>query len=348
MSEQLKTASYDLPIKTLALGDGVEKILTSAATPSLPAPGADVLRLCVYGTGVRQGDTFAAPTISYAQLLRLFDGAPEKTYSAKNDFFGYRAETGRFLSLQAVTDALYGTGKFDLGSIAPDAAVTIHSGSKVCKLRGSQLCPGGRYHYPLLTSEQILSGMDPADSRGEVLDAGLLCTAENQIIFVIGQRNWNDMNEAWFVNFVSGGAGITVEYLPQERKLHNVLYIGPLGGTIGKDVTAYPAVPGGTAKLTARQGDLVRFNLDNNDLLNTAHMYYKFSLDGAPCGEPKPTDGFVYNTRIPLYFGAGTDYPSGIILPPAAMHHTMTIRMMTTSIDCPDTEVDCFEITITE
>ncbi|MBS1401940.1 MAG: hypothetical protein HPZ79_03015 [Oscillospiraceae bacterium] len=359
MSDLLKTPDYDLPIKTLALGGGVDKVLTSAPAPTLtagsPTParaGDDVLCLCVYGTGVRQGDGFAPPVISYDALYRLFDNAPEKTYSAKNDFFGYRSETGRFLSLQAITDTLYGSGVFDLGAMAPEAAVIVHSGSKLSRVRGSQICPGGRFHYPLLTSEQILSGMNPADARGEALDMGLLRTgsspADYAVIFVVGQRNWNDMNEAWFVNFVDGGAGITIEYLPQERKLHNILYVGPLGGTLGQNIVAYPAVGGQTVEVTAKEGSLVRFNLDNNDLLNTAHMYYKFTLDDVPCGDPRPNDGFVYNTRIPLYFGAGADYPSGIILPPAKEHHAMTIRMMATGVDCPDTEVDCFHIHITE
>jgi len=352
MSDLLKNPSYDLPIKTLALGNGVDKVLTAAPAPELRSATCDALRLCVYGAGVRHGDNFLPPVIAYKDLYALFDNAPEKTYSAKNDFFGYRSETGRFLSLQQVVDILYGIGVFDLTSMEPDAAVIVHSGSKFCRIRGSQLCPGGRFYYPLLTSEQILAGMDPADARGEILEAGLLRTGDSpdtyQVIFVIGQRNWNDMNEAWFVNFVQGGAGISIEHLPQERKLHNILYVGPLGGVLGKDITAYPAVPGKTVTIHAKEGALVRFNLDNNDFLNTAHMYYKFTLDGQPCSEPRPTDGFVYNTRIPLYFGAGADYPSGIILPPAKEHHIMTIRMMATGIDCPDTEVDCFEIHITE
>lgn len=352
MSDLLKTPGYDLPIKTLALGGGVNKVLTSAPAPELSNKPADALRLCVYGAGVRCGDGFLPPVIAYEELCSLFDNAPEKTYSAKNDFFGYRSETGRFLPLQAVVDALYGTGKFDLNAIAPDAEIIVHSGSRLSRIRGSQLCQGGRFYYPLLTSEQILAGMNPADSRGETLDAGLLRTgsspADYEIIFVIGQRNWNDMNEAWFVNFTQGGAGITIEHLPAERKLHNTLYVGPLGGVLGSDITAYPALSGQTVELTAKEGALVRFNLDSNELLNTAHMYYKFTLDDEPCPEPKPTDGFVYNTRIPLYFGAGADYPSGIILPPAKEHHSMTIRMMTTGIDCPDTEVDCFHISIEE
>ena len=338
---------YDLPIKTLALGDGVQKILTAAKAPDLvqQAAPADSLRLCLFGRGVRCGDHFCMPELTYAQLRERLAAQPVKRFSAKNDVFGYREVCGGFLSLEALVNMLYGAGSLNTAEIPADAVITVSSGLRRCSIRGSQLLDGKRFYYPLLTSEQILSGMDPADSRGEALEAGFLCTAEGRLLFVLGQRNWNDMNENCFVELAPGGALVSLEHLPAARAQHSTLYIGPLGGKLGEDVLAYPAGDGVT-RLTAPEGSLVRFNLDCDDLLNTVHFYYKFSLDGAPCGAPSPEDGFVYNTRIPLYFGAGTDYPSGIILPPAAMHGKMTLRMLATGPNSADTQPDCFEIEI--
>ena len=234
----------------------------------------------------------------------------------------------------------------------PDAVLTVASGGKVAQIRLGRLRNGERFFYPLLTSEQILSGMKPADSRGARTDVGLLRTGTEaegyQVMFVIGQRNWNDINEEQFVEFRPGGAFIGVEDLTEERMAHNILYAGPLGGDLERDLAAYPGDGARKTELTLKEGTLIRFNLDNNSFLNRAKMYYKFTLDGAPCGQPSPEDGFVYNTRIPLYFGAGGDYPNGIILPPAAEHRRMTIRMAAYGVDCPEPEGDIFEITITE
>lgn len=347
MTEFLKTSAYDLPIKTLSLGSGVDKVLTSAQAPVLDVEDDDALKLTLFGSGVRSGDSFAPAKISYAALKAMFAERETHTFSAKNDFFGYRSETGRLLPLSELVNALYGAGSFDPASAPEEAEIIVSSGLRQVKLRlGSVYAE--RYYYPLLTSEQILAGMNPADSRGETLEPGLLLTDADELLFVIGQRNWNDMNEANFVKLVQGGAVISLAALPESRKAHSVLYVGPLGGKLGEDVIAYPAVPGSVARVTAKEGSLIRFNLDCDDLLNTVHYYYKFTLDGAPCSDPAPNDGFVYNTRIPLYFGGGADYPSGIVLPKAAEHNRMTIRMLATGAGCPDSEIDTFEIEITE
>lgn len=338
---------YDLPVKTLALGGGVEKILTAAAAPDLvsAAQPKEALRLCLLGRGVRSGDHFILPEIGYAELTERLSSAPAARFSAKNDVFGYRKIEGGFVSLAQLFGEAYGEDSFDVSSVPENAVISVSSGCRRCSILMRQLLDGERYFYPLLTSEQILSGMDPADSRGEALCAGFVLTEEGKLIFAVGQRNWNDMNENCFVELAPGGALVSVEYLPTERLLHNTLYVGPLGGTIGEDVRAYPA-SGSVTKVTAKAGSLIRFNLDSDDMLNSVHCYYKFSLDDEPCGAPSPSDGYVYNTRIPLYFGSGTDYPSGMILPPAEMHSRMTVRMLATGPNCADTEPDCFEIEI--
>lgn len=356
----IKVKGYDLPIQELALGSGVKKVLTSAPAPAPGVPSVcadrssqDVLSVCVYGLGARSGDRFAPPQISYEALYRLFDRAPVHTYSAKNAWFGYRSEIGRFLPLEDVINALYGDGVYSMEAMVaerPDATVTVSSGGKVTRLLASQLMNGHRFYYPLLTSEQILSGMKPEESRGEQLDVGLLRTGNTpsdfRVIFVIGQRNWNDMTESSFVDFADGGASIAVEYLPQSRTKHNILYVGPLGGEIGSSIIAYPGKGSTVTELSAPAGSLIRFNIDNNDFLNNAHMYYKFTMDDEACSVPCPEDGFVYNTRIPLYFGNGVDYPSGIILPVDGTHRAINIKMLAHSDAFADSEIDCFRINI--
>ncbi len=358
-NEAIKVCAYDLPVKELDLGGGVTKILTAAPDPQLSRPevspersSRDVLSVCLYGAGVRQGSSFAPPRMSYEKLYHLFDDAPEHTYSARTPVFGYRSESGRFISLENLINALYQEGRFSTGEMSekrPEATVTVSSGGRVSRLLAGQLMDGRRYHYPLLTSEQILSGMNPADSRGEALDAGLLRTGSSpvdyRVIFVMGQRNWNDITEPCFVDFADGGAGIFVEYLPAERVRHNVLHIGPLGGEFDRDISAFSGRGKDTVECSAPAGSLVRFNIDNDDFLNNSRMYYKFTLDGEDCGIPSPEDGFVYNTRIPLYFGGGADYPSGITLP--CGRRCMDIKILAHSAALGDSEVDSFKIKIT-
>ncbi len=344
---QIKCEGFDLPVKTLALGGGVEKILTAAKSPDLAAQAdpKDSLRLCLLGRGVREDDHFVMPEIGYDELRGMLEKRPKARFSAKNDVFGYREEHGGFISLAELVNAKYGEGSFDAESMSEGTVITVSSGCRKCSIKADQLLDGRRYYYPLLTSEQILSGMNPADSRGEELSAGFLLTEAGKLLFVLGQRNWNDMNENCFISLAPGGALVSIECLPEERLRHSILYVGPLGGKLGEDVKAYPAGEGVT-KVTASAGSLIRFNLDCDDLLNTVHFYYKFTLDDEPCGAPSPSDGFVYNTRIPLYFGSGADYPSGMILPPADMHSKMTVRMLATGPNCRDTQPDCFEIKI--
>ena len=357
---KIKVSGYALPIKELALGGGVSKVLTSAPAPALGVQtvtpersAADRFTVCLFGTGVPAGDGFALPAVSYKQLYSWFDDAPKASYSAKTTWFGYRSEQGRFLSLEEVINKLYGKQVFSMAETAanrPEAVITVASGSKVSKLSASQIMDGKRFYYPLLTSEQILSGMNPAESRGARTDAGLLRTGNSEedykIVFVIGQRNWNDITESSFVEFADGGASITLEYLPAQRTKHNVLFVGPLGGKLGEDIIAYPGQGSDTVEITVPAGSMIRFNLDNDDFLNQAKMYYKFTLDDEPCGTPSPEDGFVYNTRIPLYFGNGADYPSGVILPPADMHGAMNIKMLAHSVSFADSEIDSFKINI--
>lgn len=353
MNDLIKTPAYDLPVKELPLGSGVTKILTSAPAPSSECQPEDRLTVCVLGRGVRCGNCFVPPSVSYDELYTMFDGAEEKSYSAKNTWFGYRLEKGRFLPLEVVFEKLYGEKLFCMSESQksmPDARLTVSSGGRSAVIKLSQLCDDARYFYPLLSSEQILAGMDPAASRGEALRAGLLLTeAESgakKVVFVLGQRNWNDITEMSFVDFTSGGAGISVENLPSERTAHNILYIGPLGGTLCGDIRAYPGKGDENVTVEARPGELVRFNLDNDDFLNSARMYYKFTVDDEPCGAPSPEDGFVYNTRIPLWFGSGADYPSGIILPADGSRKSVNIRMMAHSDSYDDSAIDRFTIKI--
>lgn len=353
MENLIKTSAFDLPVKELPLGSGVTKILTAAPAPKSTGVKGDFLTVCVLGRGIRTGDSFAPPSVSYSELYAMFDGAEEKSYSAKNTWFGYRLEKGRFLPLEDVFEKLYGEKVFSMAQAEkglPDAKIIISSGGRSVSLKLSQVCDEGRYFYPLLSSEQILAGMNPADSRGEALRAGLLLTetedGAKKVVFVLGQRNWNDITEASFVDFAVGGAGITVENLPAERTAHNVLYIGPLGGKLGEDVHAYPGKGAETVVVEAKAGELVRFNLDSDDFLNTARMYYKFTVDDEPVGEPSPEDGFVYNTRIPLWFGNGADYPSGVILPTDGSHKSVNIRMVAHSDAYADSAIDSFVIKV--
>lgn len=344
---KIKCEGYDLPIKTLSLGEGVEKVLTAAKAPDLmrQTEPKDSLRLCLLGRGVREGDHFVMPEISYEKLKERLAESPKQRFSAKNDVFGYRDEKGGFVSLTELVNEKYGEGSMRGALLPSETVITVSSGCRKCSILASQLLDGERYYYPLLTSEQILSGMNPADSRGEALSAGFILTDDGRLLFVLGQRNWNDMNENCFVELASGGALVSIECLPAERLKHSVLYVGPLGGKLGENVKAYPA-GNGVTKVKAPAGSLIRFNLDCDDLLNTVHFYYKFTLDDEKCGAPSASDGFVYNTRIPLYLGSGSYYPSGIILPPADMHSKMTVRMIATGPKCADTEPDCFEIEI--
>lgn len=351
MGNLIQTPAFDLPVKELPLGSGVTKILTAAPAPQSGSAQGDRLTVCVLGRGVRNGDCFAPPSVSYDALYAMFDGAEEKSYSAKNTWFGYRLEKGRFLPLEVVFEKLYGQKLFCMAQAEktmPDAKIIVSSGGRSVTLQLSQVCDDGRYFYPLLSSEQILAGMNPADSRGEALRAGLLLTETadggKKVVFVLGQRNWNDITEASFVDFCAGGAGITVENLPAARTEHNVLYVGPLGGTLGEDIRAYPGKGAETVVVEASAGELVRFNLDSDDFLNSARMYYKFTMDDVPCGEPSPEDGFVYNTRIPLWFGCGADYPSGVVLPTDGSHTRMNIRMVAHSDAYHDSAVDSFTI----
>ena len=355
MDDLIKTSTFDLPVKELPLGGGVTKILTAAPAPQAGTVPGDRLTVCILGRGVRNGDQFAPPSVSYDALFDLFDDAEEKSYSAKNTWFGYRLEKGRFLPLETVFTKLYGRRVLDMAQAEkemPDATLTVASGGRSVTLLLSQLRDDSRYFYPLLSSEQILAGMNPADSRGEALKAGLLLTEKEdgtkKVVFVLGQRNWNDITEASFVDFCAGGAGITVKNLPAARTEHNVLYVGPLGGKLGEDVRAYAGEGTENVVIEAAPGELVRFNLDSDDFLNSARMYYKFTLDDVPCGDPSPEDGFVYNTRIPLWFGGGADYPSGVVLPTDGSHFCVNIRMLAHSDAYPDSAIDTFTIKVVQ
>lgn len=365
MQKQLiKKDGNDIPIKELELCPGINKILPAAMPPVLSVcknetdrSAADRLTICVLGEGIRKGDGFSLPSMTYKELFGLFDNTPVHTYSAKNGFFGYRSVSGRFLSLEELINCsqAYAEGHLDFGKLAcqkPEAVITVSSGGKSLRIQAAQVYDDDRYFYPLLTSEQILDGLKPADSRGEKLKMGFIRTGEEeqeyQVIFVIGQRNWNDITEEIFVAFTDGGASVTIEYLPESRKKHNILYVGPIGGELGQDVLAYQGRGKDTVEISAREGSLIRFNIDNNDFLNKAKMYYKFSVDDEECKTPYLKDGYVYNTRIPLYFGSGADYPSGIILPLAEKHKSIQIKIMAFGPECPETEVDSFKIFITE
>lgn len=347
----LKTEEYDIPVKTLELGKGVTKVLPAAVIPQKKYDESDRLSLDFFGTGLREGDAFIVPSAGYSDLYELFDDAPEAEYSSKDGTFSYRSEKGRFLSLDEVVNSnlFLGDSTVNLKEVLgkkPEGILTMTSGGRSARIMFSQLMDGKRFFYPQLTSEQILAGMKPADSRGARTDAGLLRIGTKEsgyrVIFVIGQRNWNDITENLWVELKPGGASLSLEYLPEERKEHNVMYIGPLGGET-RFYRGSGAVP---VEITAKQGELVRFNLDNSTFLNKAKMYYKFSLDGEDCGDPSPEDGYIYNTRIPVYFGTGTDYPNGIILPPASEHDEMTIKMLAFGAECPGRNIDIFRIQI--
>ncbi|MGI6168805.1 MAG: hypothetical protein ACOYI4_03685 [Christensenellales bacterium] len=354
MGDLIKTSTFDLPVKELPLGGGVTKILTASPAPlSSSTTPRDHLTVCFLGRGVRCGDSFIPPSISYEELFDMFEGAEKKRYSAKNTWFGYRLEQGNFLPLEDVFEKLYGEKVFsmtDAEKVMPDAKITVASGGRSIVLKLSQMCDDYRYFYPLLSSEQILAGMDPAQSRGESLQVGLLLTealdGSKKVVFVIGQRNWNDINEPSFVEFCAGGAGISIENLPQSRTKHNVIFVGPLGGKLGENIRSYTGRGAENVVINAKAGELIRFNLDNDDFLNSSRMYYKFTLDNEPCGEPSPEDGFVYNTRIPLWFGSGADYPSGIVLPTDGIHKSLNIKMLAHSDSYDDSEIDSFTIRI--
>ena len=114
MESLIKTSSFDLPVKELPLGSGVTKILTAAPAPKSTGVKGDFLTVCVLGRSVRTGDSFAPPSVSYGELYAMFDGAEEKSYSAKNTWFGYRLEKGRFLPLEDVFEKLYGENVFSM------------------------------------------------------------------------------------------------------------------------------------------------------------------------------------------------------------------------------------------
>ena len=341
---EIKAPGYDIPVKELDLGGGAIKILPGAATPDATAPEGEYLSVCFFGRGVRARDTFGYPVISYDKLRTFFDSAPEKSYSAKNAVFGYRRETGRFIPLERVINELYSAG-FSLAAAAktsPDAVLTVSSGCRCVRIALGQLEEGERYYFPLLTSEQILAGLKPADARGEQLNAGLLLTGGGKLVFVLGQLGWNDIVEPCFVDFGPGGALITLSKLTAERTRHNVLFTGPLGG----EISAYEGKGSEPVRLSLPGGTLLRFNLDSDEMLNDFRMYYKFTFDGEECGVPSSTDGYVYNTRGPLYFGSVADYPSGVILPNRSVHTSMHIKMLAHGMEYPDSEVDTFDIEI--
>lgn len=341
---EIKAPGYDIPVKELDLGGGAIKILPGAAAPDVSAPEGEYLSVCLFGRGIRAGDVFRAPVISYEKLKALFDGAPKKSYSAKDAVFGYRGETGRFLPLERVINELYdgGFSLADTAKASPEAVLTVSSGTRSVRVALGQLAEGERYYFPLLTSEQILAGLKPADAKGEQLNAGLLLTESGKIVFVLGQLGWNDIVEPCFVEFAAGGALIKLSKLTAERTKHNVLFTGPLGG----EITAYDCKGLEPVKLSLPGGTLLCFNLDSDEMLNDFRMYYKFTFDGEECGVPSPTDGYVYNTRVPLYFGSGADYPSGVILPDKSLHTSMHIRMLAHGMEYPDSEVDAFDIEI--
>lgn len=226
---EIKAPGYDIPVKELDLGGGAIKILPGAAAPDVSAPEGEYLSVCLFGRGVRAGDVFRAPVISYEKLKALFDGAPKKSYSAKDAVFGYRGETGRFLPLERVINELYdgGFSLADTAKASPEAVLTVSSGTRSVRVALGQLAEGERYYFPLLTSEQILAGLKPADAKGEQLNAGLLLTESGKIVFVLGQLGWNDIVEPCFVEFAAGGALIKLSKLTAERTKHNVLFTGP-------------------------------------------------------------------------------------------------------------------------
>lgn len=341
---EIKTKDYSIPIKELSLGAGALKILPGASDPDTAPPKGEYLSVRLFGQGVREGDSFRQPSLSYDGLRRMFEGAPVKSCSAKDAAFGYRGETGRFLPLEYVINELY-RADFSLSKAAqeqPEAMLAVSSGARSVRIALGQLAEGKRYCFRQLTSEQILSGLDPADARGEQVNAGLLMTDSGKLIFAIGQLGWNDITEPCFVDFEEGGALISLSGLTYSRTRHNVLFTGPLGGRLD-------ACPGrGTESVRIRLpgGSLLRFNLDSSDFLNDSKMYYKFAFDGDECGDPTPMDGFIYNTRAPLYFGSGADYPSGIILPDRSVHVSMQIKMLAHGMEFPDSETDVFDIEI--
>ena len=341
---EIKAPGYDIPVKELPLGGGAVKILPGAPDPEVSVPEGDYVSVSLFGRGVRRGDTFVAPYLDSAKLRELFDGAPEKSYSAKTAVFGYRGETGKFLPLERVINELCGGG-FSLAQAAaaqPETLLTVSSGTRSVRIALSQLAEGERYYFPLLTSEQILAGLKPADARGEQLGAGLLLTDAGKIIFVLGQLGWNDIVEPCFVDFAPGGALIKLSALTCERAKHNVLFTGPLGG----EISAYPGKGGEGVDLRLPGGTLLRFNLDSDEMLNDFRMYYKFTFDGEECGVPTPTGAYVYNTRAALYFGSGADFPTGVILPDRSVHRSMQIKMFAHGTEYPDSELDVFNIEI--
>mgnify|MGYP005775925071 FL=1 len=340
----IKAPGYDIPVKELPLGGGAVKILSGAPDPEVSVPEGEYVCVNLFGRGVRKGDSFTAPYISYEDLRGLFASAPVKSYSAKSAVFGYRGEKGRFLPLERVINELYGGG-FSLAETAentPDAVLTVSSGTRSVRVALGQLAEGERYYFPLLTSEQILAGLKPADARGEQLGAGLLLTESGKIVFVLGQLGWNDIVEPCFVDFSAGGALIKLSALTYERAKHNVLFTGPLGG----EISAYPGKGGEGVNLSLPGGTLLRFNLDSDEMLNDFRMYYKFTFDGEECGTPTPTDAYVYNTRAALYFGSGADFPTGVILPDRSLHTSMHIKMVAHGMEYPDSELDVFNIEI--
>lgn len=341
---EIKAPSFDIPVKELPLGGGAVKILPGAADPEVSVPDGEYLAVNLFGRGVRNGDAFAAPYISYEKLRGLFDGAPVKSYSAKSAVFGYRGETGRFLPLERVINELYdgGFSLADTAKASPEAVLTVSSGTRSVRVALGQLAEGERYYFPLLTSEQILAGLKPADARGEQLNAGLLLTDSGKLVFVLGQLGWNDIVEPCFVDFSAGGALIMLSKLTAERAKHNVLFTGPLGG----EITAYDGKGLEPVKLSLPGGTLLRFNLDSDEMLNDFRMYYKFTFDGEECGVPTPTDAYVYNTRAALYFGSGADFPTGVILPDRSLHTSMQIKMVAHGMEYPDSELDVFDIEI--
>ena len=93
--------------------------------------------------------------------------------------------SGRFLSLEELINCsqAYAEGHLDFGKLAcqkPEAVITVSSGGKSSRIQAAQVYDDDRYFYPLLTSEQILDGLKPADSRGEKLKMGFIRTGEEE------------------------------------------------------------------------------------------------------------------------------------------------------------------------
>lgn len=151
-NDRMRLENYDIPIRTLSMSGGANKILPGAAAPKFTKVAAstermdkDSLNLLLLGHGKRCGDGFQPPCISYAELYRLFDGAPIKRYSARNPFFGYREETGRFISLDNLVSAMYGDDSFILEEFCrknPDASITVSSGGKTSRISALQVREG--------------------------------------------------------------------------------------------------------------------------------------------------------------------------------------------------------------